>query len=288
MRNEKAKNEKEIAELVKQSGSSFYWAMRFLSKEKRNAMFAVYAFCRIIDDIADEPAPIEEKSTNLKFWRNEIDKIYKGEEPEHFVSKDLVYYVKKFNLPKEEFIALIDGMEMDIPDGMCAPSFSELQLYTRRVAGAVGVLSVYIFGDSSQDAIRYALTLGDAVQITNILRDMHEDMELGRLYIPNEYLEDVGIKINDNSKLSDILNNKNIGLIREKLANEAFTKFSEANFLLNKINKRAMKPAVIMGNAYFFILKKLEKRGLDILLPRVRTPKLVLFLSALKISLFGI
>ena len=120
---------RQVNDIVRRSGSSFYPAMKLLGKEKRNAMFAIYAFCREIDDIADEPAPPEEKKKNLKIWRDDIDRLYNGIEPEQIVAKALAGPVKKFALPKEEFIALIDGMEMDIPDGMRAPTMTELQLY---------------------------------------------------------------------------------------------------------------------------------------------------------------
>ena len=138
-------NEKIVLDIVEKSGSSFMTGMKILSKEKRNAMFAVYAFCRLIDDIADEPAPLEEKKKALKIWRNDIDTLYRDEVPlSNPVATVLAPIVKKFNLPKDEFLALIDGMEMDIPDGMRAPTMNELELYCRRVAGAVGVLSVFI------------------------------------------------------------------------------------------------------------------------------------------------
>lgn len=261
--------------------------MKLLGKEKRNAMFAIYAFCREIDDIADEPAPPEEKKKNLKIWRDDIDRLYNGIEPEQIVAKALAGPVKKFALPKEEFIALIDGMEMDIPDGMRAPTMTELQLYCRRVAGAVGLLSVCVFGDYSETAQRFAVTLGEALQLTNILRDMEEDMELGRLYMPQECLEKAGIEITDDTPLSHILNSPDLKIARQTLAEQAALRFTEAEAALSSLNGRQMKPAVIMKNVYKKIFDLMEKRGWDVLSPRAKPSKAYMIFTALRVCAFG-
>ena len=278
---------KQVVEIVKRSGSSFYPAMKLLGKEKREAMFAIYAFCREIDDIADEPAPLEEKKKNLKIWRDDIERIYNNEEPELIVAKALIHPVKAFSLPKEEFIALIDGMEMDIPDGMRAPTMTELQLYCRRVAGAVGMLSVCVFGDFSETAQRFAITLGEALQLTNILRDMEEDMELGRLYMPAECLEKAGIKITDNTPLSEILNSPNLKIAREELAKQASLRFTEANAALSQLNGKQMKPAVIMKCVYKKVYDIMEKRGWEVLSPRAKPSKAFKIFTALRVLFFG-
>lgn len=277
----------QVVEIVKRSGSSFYPAMKLLGKEKREAMFAIYAFCREIDDIADEPAPLEEKKKNLKVWRDDIERIYNNEEPELIVAKALIQPVKTFSLPKEEFIALIDGMEMDIPDGMRAPTMTELQLYCRRVAGAVGMLSVCVFGDFSPTAQRFAITLGEALQLTNILRDMEEDMELGRLYMPAECLEKAEIEITDNTPLSEILNSPKLKIAREELAKHAVLRFTEADAALSQLNGKQMKPAVIMKCVYKKVYDIMEKRGWEILSPRANPSKAFKIFTALRILMFG-
>ena len=189
--------------------------------------------------------------------------------------------------PKEEFIALIDGMEMDIPDGMRAPTMSELQLYCPRVAGAVGLLSVCVFGDHGETAQRFAVTLGEALQLTNILRDMDEDMELGRLYMPQECLQKAGIEITQNTPLSRVLNDPNLKIARQALAEQAALRFTEAEIALSDLNAKQMKPAVIMKCVYKKIFDLMEKRGWDVLSPRAKPSKAYMILTALRIWLFG-
>ena len=145
--------EEVVLSIVKNAHSSFYSAMRLLPFHQRMAMFAVYAFCREIDDIADEPAPLETKKKGLAVWRNDIELTYAGMPPsQNPVAVALSPFIRAYDLPKEEFMALIDGMESDLPDDMRAPTLGEVELYCRRVAGAVGVLSVHIFGDASPAA----------------------------------------------------------------------------------------------------------------------------------------
>lgn len=282
MPRQEAYHTKEITNIVKESKTSFYWAMRLLPKEKREAMYAIYAFCRQVDDIADEPAPLDQKKQALFQWRNDIEKIYNNQTPSQNVALALIPHIKAFNLPKEEFISLIDGMEMDIPDGMVAPQLNELELYCRRVAGTVGILSVCIFGDASKEATNFALILGEAVQITNILRDMDEDANLGRLYMPKEFIEKANISIDNNKSLIHFINNKNIGIARQELAKIAQIRYTEADIMLQKLNKKNLKPAIIIKEIYYDIFKRLEKRGWDHILPRVKKSKIRILLIILK------
>lgn len=282
MSRQEAHLEKEIVNIVKTSKTSFYWAMRLLPRNKREAMYAIYAFCRQIDDIADEPAPLDQKKQALFLWRNDIDKIYNNQNPVQKVAQALVPYIKAFNLPKSEFISLIDGMEMDIPNGLVAPKLSELELYCRRVAGTVGVLSVHIFGDSSKTATDFALILGEAVQITNILRDMDEDANLGRLYMPKECLEKANISIDSNKSLIHFIKNKNIGIARQELAKIAQLRYTEADILLQQLDKTNMKPAILIKEIYYDIFRRLEKRGWNCIYPRVKKSKLRMLLIILK------
>lgn len=278
---------RQVDEIVKRSGSSFYMAMRLLEAKKRNAMFTVYAFCREIDDIADEPAPLEQKRKALAEWRTDIDRLYRGETPVLPVAQALAAPIRDFGLPKEEFIALIDGMEMDIPDGMRAPTMTELELYCRRVAGAVGMLSVCVFGDFSSDAQRFAITLGEALQLTNILRDMGEDMDLGRLYMPQECLDKAGIRITDDTPLSTVLNSPSLKIAREALAEKALLRFTEADAALEKLNPRLMKPAVIMMRVYRKIFDMMQKHGWEVIEPRPKPSRAWIILMALRLQLFG-
>src|SRR5579864_7797353 len=166
------------------SGSSFYAAMRMLPREQREAMFQIYSFCRHVDDIADSDGPREERLAALQQWRADIDALYQGRPPARL--QDYVATVRKFGLPREDFLPIVDGMEMDVPQDIRAPDFLTLDLYCDRVASAVGRLSVRVFGLPQEDGIELAHHLGRALQLTNILRDIDEDAALGRLYLPRE------------------------------------------------------------------------------------------------------
>ena len=178
--------------------SSFSLGMSLISRPRRHAMRAVYAFCRVVDNIADGDPPADtmdrrEKLALLSEWRDEIERVYSGT-PVSSIGKALLDPVERHELPKSEFIAMIDGMEMDARGPIVAPDLDELNVYTRRVAGSVGCLSIRIFGAyQGAQSERLALSLADAIQLTNILRDVEEDAEIGRLYLPRELLEDAGV-----------------------------------------------------------------------------------------------
>src|SRR3984957_18899706 len=173
------------------SGSSFYAAMRILPHEQREAMFQIYSFCRQVDDIADSDGPRPERLAELEQWREEIDALYQRHPPARL--RDYVASVQRFGLLREDFLAIVDGMEMDVPQDIRAPDLATLDLYCDRVASAVGRLSVRVFGLAQDDGILLAHHLGRALQLTNILRDIDEDAAIGRLYLPREGLLHAGI-----------------------------------------------------------------------------------------------
>src|ERR1700716_3801305 len=181
------------------SGSSFYAAMRILPREQREAMFLIYSFCRQVDDIADSDGPRPKRLAALQQWREDIDALYQGHPPARVV--DYAATVKKFDLKREDFLAVIDGMEMDVPQDIRAPDLATLDLYCDRVASAVGRLSVRVFGLAEDDGILLAHHLGRALQLTNILRDIDEDAAIGRLYLPREALLHAGITSDDPQKV---------------------------------------------------------------------------------------
>ena len=150
-------------------------------------MYAIYAFCREVDDIADEPGAIEDKLAALVGWRTEIDRLFEGN-PTRSTTRALLPALAAYSLPKKEFLAVIDGMEMDAREAMVAPSLADFELYCRRVAGAVGCLSICAFGATGSDGEQLAVTLGEALQVTNVLRDLDEDAARGRLYLPAAWL----------------------------------------------------------------------------------------------------
>jgi phytoene synthase len=159
-----------VEDVVVKAKTSFYWAMRLLPADKRQAMFAVYAFCRVVDDIADGDLPEAAKLRQLQGWREEIDRLYAGDARDP-IARALIEPIRRFGLAREDFIAMIDGMETDARGGLIAPSMADLELYCSRVAGAVGLLSVRIFGAPQQGRHELARALGEAVQLTNVLRD---------------------------------------------------------------------------------------------------------------------
>jgi squalene synthase HpnD len=177
------------------AGSSFYAAMRILPRAQRDAMFQIYSFCRQVDDIADSDGPRDVRLADMQQWRADIDALYAGNPPARV--RDYAGPIKQFGMRKEDFIAVIDGMEMDIPADIRAPDDATLDLYCDRVASAVGRLSVKVFGMPDEDGILLAHHLGRALQITNILRDIDEDAGIGRLYLPRELLYHAGITSSD-------------------------------------------------------------------------------------------
>src|SRR6202047_3569025 len=177
------------------SGSSFYAAMRILPREQREAMFQIYGFCRKVDDIADSDGPRGERLAALQQWRADIDALYQGHPPPRL--RDYAASVKKFDLQRADFLAIVDGMEMDVPQDIRAPDLAALDLYCDRVASAVGRLSVRVFGVTADDGILLAHHLGRALQLTNILRDVDEDAGIGRLYLRREMLFHAAITSSD-------------------------------------------------------------------------------------------
>src|SRR6201981_102900 len=165
--------------------------MRILPREQREAMFEIYAFCRAVDDIADDPGPREGRLAALVTWRDDIAALYAGAAPARLAG--LARAVRDFDLGREDFLAIIDGMEMDVRADIRAPDHATLDVYCDRVACAVGRLSVRVFGMPRESGLALAHHLGRALQLTNILRDLDEDASLGRLYLPREALRDAGI-----------------------------------------------------------------------------------------------
>ncbi|PKO91724.1 MAG: squalene synthase HpnD [Betaproteobacteria bacterium HGW-Betaproteobacteria-1] len=173
------------------SGSSFYYSFLFLPKTRREAITALYAFCREVDDIADECTDFQVARTKLNWWRGEIDNLYQGQ-PQHPVTKALAPAVAAYDLSAEHFHEIIDGMEMDLEYNRYQ-DFKQLQLYCYRVASVVGLLSAAIFGYSNRDTLKYAHDLGMAFQLTNIIRDVGEDARRNRIYLPLDELARFGV-----------------------------------------------------------------------------------------------
>ncbi|MSP01678.1 MAG: squalene synthase HpnD [Acetobacteraceae bacterium] len=241
--------------------------MRVLPPDRRHAMYAIYAFCRIVDDIADEEGTVPEKLAGLAAWRAHVAGLYRGEY-EGPVTRILVAAVARFQLREEDFVAVIDGMRMDAETVIVAPDLMTLDLYCDRVAAAVGRLSVRAFGDSSEAADKVAWSLGRALQLTNILRDIKEDADRGRLYLPAEYLDEAGIPHDATAAVT----NPALPRVCARLAADAQRHFRDARAHMAKCDPAAMKPARLMGETYAAILTHLEKRGWQDLTARVNLP----------------
>ncbi len=231
-------------------------------------MYAIYAFCRLVDDVADEDAPIELKHEGLQAWRAAIDTVYAGQGHDA-VTRVLVLAVRQFALRQEDFLAVIDGMQMDADTVIAAPDFATLDLYCDRVAAAVGRLSVRVFGDASPRADDVAFSLGRALQLTNILRDLAEDAGRGRLYLPREWLDAAGVSHEPGPALAS----PHLPLVCERVLGEARRRFQLAHAAMADCNQRAMRPARLMGATYAALLDRLAKRGWAALDQPVRIPK---------------
>lgn len=248
---------RQTQDIVRQSGTSFYWAMRRLPEEKRNAMYAIYAFCREVDDIADGSADVETKRSRLGEWRGEVERLY-GKRPRHGIAKALLEPVDRFALHKEDFRAVIDGMEMDAAPKLRIADMAELELYCDRVACAVGRLSVKVFGLPNDIGVRLAFAQGQALQLTNILRDIDEDAVRDRLYLPQDLLHVHGIGGED---LSTVLSDPALEKVCELLYDVAKRRYGEARALVNLCERTDARPAVMMLDVYEKILGKLGRRG---------------------------
>lgn len=238
------------------SGSSFYTAMRILPRSQRDAMYEVYSFCRLVDDVADSTAPHAERRRQLVQWRNDIDALYSGRPPSSLAG--LARVVQEFALRKEDFLAVIDGMDMDAAQDIRAPDWATLDLYCDRVASAVGRLSVRVFGVSERDGIALAHHLGRALQLTNILRDLDEDAGIGRLYLPREALKAVGIMSDDPIT---VLASPALPKACEAVVARAREHFREADAIMARNARRVVRAPRIMDEVYRVMLEGMAVRG---------------------------
>jgi presqualene diphosphate synthase len=259
------------------SGSSFYAAMRILPREQREAMFQIYSFCRQVDDIADSDGPRPERLKALQQWRDDIDALYRGHPPPRL--SDYVASVRKFDLKREDFLAIVDGMEMDVPQDIRAPDLATLDLYCDRVASAVGRLSVRVFGLPEQDGILLAHHLGRALQLTNILRDVDEDAGLGRLYLPRESLLLAGITSDNPAR---VIAERTLPKVCLPLAERAKMHFQKADEIMNRNKRRAVRAPRIMSKYYRAILDLLVARGFAAPRAPVRVNKMARFAIVLR------
>jgi squalene synthase HpnD/squalene synthase HpnC len=240
--------------MVKRSGSSFALGMAAAKGERRRAIHAVYAFCRAVDDIADGAAPEAEKRRFLDTWREEIDRL--PTHPVTPVGRELAWARSAYDLPNREFHAMLDGMASDAADRVRLADDAALERYCRCVAGAVGVLAVRIFG--AADADHFATTLGRALQLVNILRDVDEDAAMERVYVPLTRLRSVGL---EDAPARALVADPRFATLCEALSREAEEAFRQADAARSGLDGKALAPALLMQAGYARIFERLRARG---------------------------
>mgnify|MGYP000302486970 CR=1 FL=1 len=247
------------------SGSSFYYSFMALAANQRRAIIALYAFCREVDDVVDNPGEIQIKQIKLQWWRTEIDQLFAGQ-AQHPVTRALTPVLEQFDLPEEYFLEIIDGMEMDLQQQRYE-SFKSLSLYCYRVAGVVGLMAAEIFGYEDRRTLKYARDLGMAFQLTNILRDVHEDAQLGRIYLPAEDLQRFSVSE------KDILAghaSPNFQQLMQFECDRAKQYYHSAFEYLPEQDRFNQRCGLIMAAIYRAVLDKMEKNHFPVLTGRVR------------------
>ncbi len=258
--------------VTKASRSNFAYAFLFLPKAKREALYAIYAFCRISDDVVDEGVSVTAESEppggraagatpteRLKAWRAELDACFRGE-PRHPVTRRLADVAERFSIPRVYFEELLNGVEMDLEKNRYA-TFGELEQYCYRVAGVVGLMCIAVFGYTHPNTRRYAEHLGTAFQLTNILRDVGRDGAAGRIYLPQEDLARFGCTT------ADILDRRPTPAFRNLMrfeAERARSFYAAADAALPPADRTAMLPAEIMRAIYVRLLRQIERRAFDV------------------------
>jgi len=246
------------------SGSSFYYSFMFLPPEQRQAITALYAFCREVDDVVDECHDVSLAQIKLEWWRQEVERIFTGT-PTHPVGLALQDVLKRFKLPQEQLLEIIDGMAMDLSQTRYL-DFKGLQLYCYRVASVVGLLSAEIFGHEHRQTLKYAHDLGLALQLTNIIRDVGEDARRGRIYLPIEDLQRFGVPA------KDILEARYSDAFRELMvfqAERAEHFYEQAFAQLPAGDRKAQRPGLVMAAIYRTLLREIAADGFQVLDRRI-------------------
>lgn len=253
--------------LTKSSGSNFYYSFLFLPKARRSAMYTVYAFCKAVDSAVDEPPPGSQPAEELVRWRAELDAVYHGT-PTWPITISLAHHVKTLSIPKVYFEELIKGVEMDLHNNRYV-TFNELSSYCYRVASVVGLICLHIFGATSARAQDYAVDLGMAFQLTNILRDVGTDAAQNRIYLPLEDLK--ACKYSEKALRQQTYSPEFKQLMQHEAARarQYYDKARAALMALPSHERRALTVAEIMRGVYSRILKKIEDSEYQVFGPRI-------------------
>src|SRR5437588_6340746 len=251
--------------ITRKSASNLALASILLPRNKRDGMSALYAFCREVDDVADdESVPIEQRREALARWRDDLQKIYAGQKPAFPVNQELKPVIQQYRLPFEYFDELLKGVEMDL-DIKRYETYEELEVYCYRVASVVGLLSIEIFGYQNAACKDYAINLGKALQLTNILRDVRSDAERGRIYLPLRELRRFGVSAEEilRFEYSDRFSE-----LATQVAERARSFYRLAGRKLPPEDRRSMVAAELMGTVYWRLLRKLEAQRFNVFGPR--------------------
>ena len=266
------------------SRSSFLSGFLFLSKNKRDALVVLYAFCRELDDVADGCSDKNVAEMSLRWWQADLAKVFSDGLPEHPVNKALRQVVNTFAMPHEELAEIIEGMLMDLRQNRYA-DFASLLLYCYRVAGVVGRLVARILGFENPQTLAYAEKQGLALQLTNIIRDVGEDARMGRIYLPQDELFQFGVS--ETSILAATPTPEFAALMQFQF-NRARDTYRQAIALLPPADKKAQKAGLIMASIYYALLLEIERDGLaNVLRYKIRIPNPRKMRIALKTWLFG-
>jgi len=256
--------------------TNFYYSFLVLPPDKRQAIIAVWDFCRAVDDAVDEAGVGEPARSQVARWRTELGAVFDGRPPQTSQGRMLAPLVKQFNLPRAAFEALIEGVEMDL-DSRRYESFTDLYEYCIRVASAIGLICLEIFGYDDPRSREYATDLGVALQLTNILRDVPEDLSRGRVYIPQDELRAHGCTEGDLarevSEAGNGVRSPNVKALLRQQADRARTYYCKAAAELPLVDRRRLAAAEIMSAIYRGILSRIERADYDVFSRVVRIPR---------------
>lgn len=264
------------------SGSSFYYSFLFLPTEQRRAITALYAFCRVVDDIVDNVSEASVARMKLTWWRGQVEQIFNGK-PDHPVAIALANYKDKFNIQAEPLFAVIEGMEMDL-DKYSYANWDELKEYCWRAAGVVGDLSANIFGYQDPKTLEYAETLGLAFQMTNIIRDVGEDARRGRIYIPSDEMQAHEVTKDD---ILDGNYNQNFQNLMQAQTDRARDLYRKAMQLLPACDQRNQRPGLMMAAIYSTLLEEIARDKWHVLNQRIALTPIRKFWLAWKVWVGG-
>ena len=264
------------------SGSSFYYAFLFLPPERRRAITAVYAYCREVDDIVDEVSDPAVAHAKLAWWAQEVDRLFAGS-AQHPVARALAPHLGSFGITRERLLQILEGMQMDLQQTRYL-DYPSLQRYCHLVAGVVGEIAAGIFGATADATLAYARSLGQSLQLVNIVRDVGEDARRGRIYLPIDDLQRFDVKV------ADLLNARYVDgfpALMQFEAQRARSLYRDALDLLPDVDRRTQRPGLIMGAIYLSLLDEIERTGFHVLHQRIALTPLRKLWIAWRTWVFG-